>query len=533
MKPQGKSAARDDLAGLLPDALLYPATYPHPVGSIKLVETHMSWVALTGDFAYKIKKPVQFDFVDFSTIERRHWFCKEELRLNRSFAPELYLGVVPLVLDESGDLRIAPGTKVEGKIVEYAVKMRQFEADEQADYLVETGKIQASDLFDFGTRLAEQHQQLPIAREAKDIAGAIQGNFGTLDALDCMHSYRPRLSALASSAADELGASARLRAARQEAGFVRECHGDLHLSNMVAVGQTIQAFDCLEFDRELREIDAWNDVGFLVMDCAVRGRADLAYAFVDGYLDRTADYDGALLLPLFARYRSMVRAKVAALGYEQLINSSKPCEKAPATLARFEAHLSWVETQYKRPTGQLIVTCGLSGSGKSYWAKRLAPEFQAIRLRSDLLRKFTHGLDRLTDSGSAPGGGLYSADKNTALYSELGRLATGLLAAGENVIVDAACLQVQQREVLTDCARDAGANYVVLYLQASEPELRRRIDSRHMAGNDPSEADSSVLEWQLSRFKPPEHEAHLLPIDTESCTLEELTGKLRSSLAKR
>lgn len=173
------------------------------------------------------------------------------------------------------------------------------------------------------------------------------------------------------------------------------------------------------------------------MDCCLRGRPDLAYACIDGYLDAGGDYTGTQLLPFYARYRSMVRAKVAALAVEQEITGAE---------RKLDAHLAWVERQCQRGPETLLVTCGLSGSGKSYWARQLVPELNAIRLRSDIYRKQRAGLAPGAQSDSAVGAGLYASDNSDATYSELAELCERLLAEGESVIVDAACLQEHQRQ---------------------------------------------------------------------------------------
>jgi aminoglycoside phosphotransferase family enzyme len=324
-------------------------TYPHEVDALELIETHLSWVFLTGAYVYKVKKPVNFDFVDFSTLALRRHFCEEEVRCNRGFAPDL-LSVV---------------------------EMRAF-----------------------GRRLASQHAGLPVLDMPYDPGEAMVENFATLKALPCTQPWRDQIAALEHQTEMQLAVNSGFLHRRRQEDHVRECHGDLHLSNLARLQDGITAFDCLEFDVDLRNIDVWCDAAFLFMDCAVRGCAELGYAFVDGYLDESGDYDGVALLPMFAAYRSVVRAKIAALRFEQSADA--------ASRQKLATHLTWPLDQYARPTGNLYITCGLSGSGKSFWADQLVPEIQSLRLRSDVMRKSQHGLAPLDLSDSAVGGGLYA-----------------------------------------------------------------------------------------------------------------------------
>ncbi len=490
--------------------LMRPEAYPHQVSSIELVETHLSWVLLTGHDAYKIKKPVHLDFVDFSTLEKRKHFCEEELRCNRAFTPELYLGVVPIVETEDGQLKMGG----EGQIVEWAVHMLQFAQTDQADRLLADNALTRDEMMDFGIALAKQHDRLLPARNV-DQTGPLKSNFDTLRSLQNTKEYRSILSRLEAKMFEDVKNIEALMTKRFETGFVRECHGDLHLSNLVRTPNGIRAFDCLEFDAKLRNIDVWCDIGFLYMDCAVRDRDDLGYVFVDGYLDHTGDYEGLTLLPLFARYRSMVRAKVAALRLEQ-----SPQDAASA--AKLKTHIEWTERHGTRSTGRLIMMCGLSGSGKSHWAARLVPELRALRLRSDVLRKRSLG----TGVRYGIAEGLYSPAQSDLVYSKLAGITARLLSSGENVIVDAANLQLSQRQEFYSAAKTTGAICTLVQLTAPITILRERIENRKREGGDPSDADINVLQWQCTREELPTTAEPLLTIDTRDLTIQELLNQI-------
>jgi len=484
-----------------------------------LIETHLSWVFLTGSCVYKVKKPVQFDFVDFSTLALRRHFCTEEVRCNRSFAPGLYLGVAVIVRGSHGRIVVRlEGAEPEDEIIDYAVRMRQFDGALQADVLLETGGLSVVEMRAFGSRLALQHADLPELELPYDPGKAMVDNFTTLKSLTCTHAWRDQISALEHHTEMRLAANSEFLQARREGHFVRECHGDLHLSNLARLRDGITAFDCLEFDVELRNIDVWCDVGFLFMDCAVRGRADLGYGFVDGYLDGSGDYDGVELLPMFAAYRSVVRAKIAALRFEQ--------SQEEASRRKMETHLQWPLQQRARPTGTLWITCGLSGSGKSYWADRLVPELAALRLRSDVMRKTQHGLAPLDESGSEVGKGLYRSGFSERVYESLGEHAANLLSQGEHVIVDAACLQSRQRELLYAAANAIGASAHLLYFTAPSDVLRNRIAARSTQGADPSEADEDVLAWQEDTFEKPRDNEPVIELDTTTLSFQQLCRML-------
>ncbi|MEZ5560429.1 MAG: AAA family ATPase [Pseudomonadales bacterium] len=497
-------------------ALLDAGTYPHACGEISLVETHISWVLLTGSYAYKLKKPVRFPFVDFSTLERREHFCREELRCNRAFAPELYHDVVALTRRPDGAVQVGGG----GEIVEWAVRMRQFPPERQLDRLLARDGLDSTLLHDFGVSLAALHGALPGARNGRIVAREFQPvreNFATLAGLSLGAADRAVLRRCQRAALDALSAHASWFCRRASEHRVRECHGDLHLSNMVLMGDRVVAFDCVEFDPALRWIDTFCDIAFLFMDCLVRNRADLAYAFLDGYLDGSGDYGGLVLLRHYAAYRSLVRAKVAAL---------------QADWPRMRLHLRWGAQHLRSPPGSLILTCGLSGSGKSYLATRLVPLLPAIRLRSDVARKALAGLAPDAHSGSRIAAGLYTADRSRKTYDWLADLAVSLARQGETVIVDATFLQAARREQFLELARSIGLPVLVLYCTADEALLRRRVLARAGQPGEPSEADVTVLEAQLAGFEPPAPGPTVVCVDTGDATdLALLARQLRDVVA--
>jgi len=500
-------ALPDHLSGLL-DA----RSYPHPCRDIQLIETHISWVLLTGDYAYKLKKPIRFNFVDFSTLDLRRHFCGEEVRCNRAFAPSLYLGVAA-VRAHDGALSVGDADAGAANVLEWAVKMRQFDPEQALDRLLDRSLLAESALDGFGRDLAARHALLPVLDAGPDevprrVFGPVEDNFEEIGHTGLAKAHGAAIDE-ALGRAREVGRELRSAFdARITGGWIRECHGDLHLANLALIDGTVTAFDCLEFNENLRWIDTMSDVAFLFMDCHFRGEVRLAYRFLDSYLDGSGDYDGVQLLHYFAAYRSVVRAKVAALRWVQ--------EPEDGTAARFAAHLEWARRRLNRPAGRLILTCGLSGSGKSYLASRLLPRLPAVRLRSDVARKRLAGLDALASSGSGIDSGLYDPAQSDRTFDYLAVAAEGLLRAGEHVIVDATFIERARRRQFEDLAIRLGVPLVVLYCQAPDAVLDERVSGRATAGGDPSEATPAVLALQRSRFEPPGGDEPVIAVDTSA-----------------
>ncbi len=508
----------------LPDALLSADAYPHEVSSVTLIETHMSWVFLTGDFAYKVKKPVVFEFADFRSEQARKHFCEQELELNRRFASGLYLSVVPLLATSDGlvvsneDNTAGAGPSA-GRIMDWAVKMLQFPTGQQCDHLLADAKLTARHFYAFGTSLAYRHARLPVVPYSP--AGqAVLANFHTLDEIKLPNPMRKQAHDLHRRVDAALERTEPTLARRAQREKYRHCHGDLHLANLVLLDDAITAFDCLEFNDQLSQTDVWADVAFLFMDLNVKGCQPLAYAFVDGYLEVSGDYEGATLLGFFASYRAMVRAKVSALRYQQTGEQ--------VHLQKTSTYLEWASRQAGREQGSILMTHGLSGSGKSYWSEQLVREMGCIRIRSDVLRKTSAGIAADASSESGIGTGLYTDAHSENIYQLMAEIAVALALEGENVIIDAASLFASQRQTIYSRAAAAGVESTLLSFHANEEVLRSRIRSRAEQSNDPSEADEAVLAWQQKKQDKPGNDEKVLVFDTEAGNLEQLMALIQT-----
>ncbi|MEW5755506.1 MAG: AAA family ATPase [Pseudomonadota bacterium] len=477
-------------------ALLHPEAYPHPVRELTLRETHISWVILTGDYAYKIKKPLNLGFLDFSTVERRRHFCHEEIRLNRRLAPELYLDVVAICEDRFITIGGA------GKPIEYAVRMRQFSQDQMLEAVIARHALTEQHLDVFAAAMAEFHAR--IARsDASSPYGTLAAvthpqleNFTQIAELGVDAATAARLASIQQWTEQSLQNHAALIAQRHAEGFVRECHGDMHLGNMLVLDDAIRLFDCIEFNPNLYWIDVISEVAFFIMDLQHRGLDAWAFRFLNGYLQHTGDYRGLALLPLYLCYRAMVRAKVSKIRQGQ--SASKEAQSAAADFSAY-LDLAARHTQPTRPV--LIITHGLSGSGKSTYAQPLASHIQAIHIRSDIERKRLFGLTAQQQSFSTIEGGIYTRDASARTYQHLVDTAHTILASGYSVIVDATFLKREQRDLFGALAKALGIPWVILHFAADKETLKANIRARLRAGGDASEADLAVLEQQLAGYQ--------------------------------
>jgi aminoglycoside phosphotransferase family enzyme/predicted kinase len=471
-----------DLDRTLIQALQSPECYPHAVTEIRLLETHISWVLLAGEFAYKIKKPVDFGFLDFSTLAKRQFFCHEELRLNRRFAPGLYLDVI--------NIAGSPQHPVFGSTpaFEYAVKMQRFAEQDVLEHVLERGELTRQHLQLLAKRLAEFHAELPPCKSEagygnpEQVAAPATQNFQQLASL-LNASYSARLQNLHAESETEFQRCQPLFAQRLQTGKVRECHGDLHLGNLVLLDGQPSPFDCIEFNPELRWIDVINDLAFLLMDLQHRQRPDLAYACLDAYLQASGDYAGLAVLRFYLGYRAMVMAKVSVIRARQL--------DEPADLTQCLSYLNLAEQLYLPAKPALIITYGLPGCGKTTVSQIVLENYQVIRLRSDVERKRLFGLSAEQSSDSAIPGGIYTQEATQRTYQHLLDVSRQILQSGFSVIVDAAFLKVVERAQFRQLAGQLDLPFAIVAISTDEVLQRQRILARQQ---DASEADLTVLD---------------------------------------
>ncbi len=484
-------------------AMLRPEFYPHPVtGEVELMQTHVSYVLLTGDYVYKVKKPVNYGFLDFSDLPKRQHFCHEELRLNQRGAADLYLEVVSI--GQSGETF----TLGSGEPVEYAVKMKQFPQANLLSEMFDRGEVTIDTMRDLAKVVATFHAKsdsndhirsygtVEKVRQAFDenyeqsagFIAMIGDGPQTQKQFDETKAYSDRIFA------DQAG----LFSDRIQANKIRECHGDAHLRNIALWNGAITLFDCIEFNEPFRFVDTMYDLGFICMDLDARKRPDLANALLNAYLEQTGDWEGLQVLPLYLSRQAYVRAKVTSflLGDPSIPDAVK--QDAAKTAAEYYK-LSWAYTQQK--TGRLIAMSGLSGSGKSTTARHLAQKLNAIHLRSDAVRKHLGGI-AIEEKGDAD---LYSPEMTQKTYDRLLFLGKLLVNAGYTVILDAKYDRVSLREGIL------AAGATILHCDAPREVLESRVAART---GDIADATPAVLAAQTLEAFGPSEQSSVKTIDT-------------------
>jgi uncharacterized protein len=480
-------------------ALKNPTCFGGDVEHVTALETHISYVFLTGRFAYKIKKAVDFGFLDFTTLSARRFYCEEELRLNRRLAPALYLEVVPI----TGPVD-APRIDGEGPALEYAVKMREFPQDALASRLLARGELPPRDVDALAAAVARFHASIEVAAPdagfgaPESICRTAIDNCDTLRRLADGPDERQEIEALARWTEREASRLRGALATRLARGFVRECHGDLHLGNIARIDGELTIFDCIEFNPGLRWIDVMSELAFVVMDLEYRQRSDLARRFLNAYLEITGDYAGLEVLRFYLAYRALVRAKVARLRVAQLPSGDAGREGIHDS----RAHERLAHAYAAMPQRAIVITHGLSGSGKTTLSQGLVETLGAVRVRSDVERKRLHGMDVLARDRGGVEHGLYGGEATEATYAHLAAVAREIVEAGFIAVVDAAFLKRRQRDVLRRVAVELQVPFVIVDFVASESVLRERIANRTAAGTDASDADLAVLRHQLRTEEP-------------------------------
>jgi len=443
-----------------------------------LIETHISWVLLDGTHAWKFKKPVHLPFLDFTELATRQRLCEAELTLNRRLAPQLYLDVQPIC--GTPDVPEVNGT---GPAIEYVLRMKQFPAGALMSERLAAGTLLPEHIDQLAHNLAAFHRAAPAAAQGSPYGTPQRIEDGMTNVLTglAQQGHGEVVSILQTWAAQQAQALREIWSQRRATGHIIEGHGDLHLANVVILEDTVTAFDCIEFDPALRWIDTSNDIAFLVMDLMAHQRSDLAFRFLNAYLDQTGDHACLPTLRFYMVYRALVRALVA--GLQGLAASAGRPDYLKLALQLIQA-----------PAPHLVITHGVSGSGKTWQTQRLLEQTGAIRVRSDIERQ---RLPCAQDPAQR-----YGASAKQQTYDKLLALATIGLKAGYPVIVDATFLQQAERERFHQLALSMHVPFHILHCEAPLSTLQQRIRTRQAEGRDASEADEAVLARQLQGADP-------------------------------
>ncbi|WP_313066287.1 AAA family ATPase [Paraburkholderia sp. LEh10] len=466
-------------------------TYRHPAGRITRIETHISIVYLAGRFAYKIIKPVAPGFADFTAAEARRVCCEAQVRLNRPLTRGLYLGVLPI---ERRGRTLTLESR--GRAVEHAVKMRRFDESGLFSSLARSGALSPRDVDRAAHRLAAWHQHAPrgapLARYGS--AALLKAQVDAVNASLQAGCGEPALREIAVWCARQLAQRTEAIDRRRANGFVRACHGDLHLDNVMRWRGEVSMFDCIDFDDALRWIDIANDIAFLVMDLHARAGARLSNRLLNRWLEASGDYAALELMPLCVVYRALVRALVAYLYSE---SGSHPKATAAARDAARYIEIAAAET--RKPPPVLLLCHGFSGSGKSVASRALADLSGAVCLSSDVERK---RLESIAAADIRLDATHYTTEARHAVYDHLLCLATSVLQAGYSVIVDATFLEHRHRSTFFSLGKRLGVPMRVLDFCAASDVLAERISTRQRNQRDASDADTSTLSLQLATAEP-------------------------------
>lgn len=503
------------------DALARPATYRLAGSAVERIDTHSASVFLVGDRAYKLKRAVRYDYLDFSTVERRKQCCEAELALNARTAPSIYHRVVPLTREAGGTL-VVDGY---GAPVEWLLEMRRFDGEALGDRLAERHALGLPTMQALGQAVAAMHETAAVSHGRGGAAAmrwVIDGNAAAFASFgdSLLPEARHRaVTARTRALFERLAARLDQRAAR---GLVRQCHGDLHLRNIVLLDGRPTPFDAVEFNDAISHIDVWYDVAFLLMDLWRRGLRRHANVVLNEYARATGDLDGLAVLPLFLACRAAVRAKTSATAATLAAGD----DARAALTAAARTYLTLAESLLEPRPACLIAIGGFSGSGKSTQAAILAPALGpvpgAIHLRSDVIRKDLFGVpahDTLPAAAYAPAVGV-------RVYARLAEWAASALATGHAVVCDAVYADAPARAAIAGVAARAGVPFAAMWLEAPDATLLSRVTARQL---DASDADADVVRQQVARVQPPADWVHL----DATADAETTQSRMRAALAGR
>ena len=505
-----------DIAMTIPDTapeeavefLRSTAAYPMYDGPVEVIETHISHVFLTNDLVYKLKKPVRYDFVDFSTVAARRRACEAEVRLNRRLARDVYLGVAPLRRDSYGALSFhGPG-----KVVDWVVKMRRLPQDRMLDRMIRCGAVTHEDVERLAALLADFYEAAPPltlqpVAYRRDLESHVFANRAEL--LRPSREIPPALVRKVHTAqwlflelhADGLDA-------RVCDGRIIDGHGDLRPEHVCLRSPPV-VFDCLEFSEELRRLDVLDEIGFFAMECDLLGAPHVGARVLEVYRDRCRDQASDDLLAFYKTYRACVRAKVAALRSDQLEGRARDEARTDA-----RRYLELAQRYANNLAGPLVlIVRGLTGTGKSTLARNLAERLGMTRLSTDDIRREMHGP---SSQPSAYGAGVYADDARAQVYEELLKRARERLAAGESVVLDGTFLKRTTLAQAQALAGRGGATPLVVTCECAAEVARERVATRLAEGEDTSEARQEFLALQRDEIEAAPEDLRHMEVDTAS-----------------
>lgn len=491
----GKTMVQNDLK-----PLLEKKAYPEPTAGVRLVETHVSFIFITDHFVYKVKKGVNFGFLDFTTLEKRRFYCEEEVRLNRRLCPEIYLGVVE-VREAAGGASFAGG----GKVIDYAVKMKRLPEERMLVHLLQRGEAGIEDMTRIASVLAAFHARaqrnprIDACGATSVIRGNWEENFRQTAPFVGVTISASELAQIRRWVERFLAEHENAFLLRVAGGFIRECDGDLHSGN-ICLTDRICIFDCIEFNERFRFIDTAADLSFLLMDLEYAGRPDLCGALLAAYQRATGDIGMGALLDFYKMYRAFVRGKVISL---RLNEPGVPDQELAALRLSASRYFRLARGYTFRGAlaPSLILTCGVMGSGKSTLARQLGLELGLMLQRSDVVRKRIAGETRRVAADPYPAG-IYTKEMDRATYLALLDEAKRELSRGRGVIIDATFRRAGDRELFRELAGTLGAPFFIMETHCPEPQIRERLEARRLDPHEVSDGRWEHFHRQQAEFEP-------------------------------
>lgn len=490
---------------LILESLRDPSAYPVQTRTVELIQTHISWLFLTDTHVYKLKKPVNFGFLDFSTLDLRRFYCYEELRLNRRLCPDIYEQVIALRETDAGAAFVG-----NGKVIEYAVMMKRLPADRMLDRLVDSGRISAEEIQIVARKISTFHSNAATSPHISEFGSLEQILFNWRENFE--QTLQFRTSTLPAAVCETIrtyvetftDSHRTLFADRIENGYIRECDGDIHLGNICLLNGTAYIFDCIEFNERFRYSDTAADIAFLLMDLDFHRRPNLADAALSAYIAASGDTNSAKLITFYKVYRAFVRGKVESLRLQDAgITQEERTAAEKRAISYFRLAQGYCMRSRLPPT--LFITCGTMGCGKSTLADQLAFELGLATYNSDTIRKQLAGVPPETAIHVSFGKGLYSKEMSHSTYRQLERLADNELASGHSVVIDAGFGTSAERAVFARLAASHHAAFIILFVQCDPDEQRRRLRERTSRTVSVSDGREELLDHQKRLFEPPDN----------------------------
>ncbi len=517
-----------------------PETFDGNVDSVKLLQTHISYVALTGEYAYKVKKPVDFGFLDFSTLEKRKYFCEQELKLNKRLCPQIYEKVVPItqkdnVIEVDGD----------GIIVDYAVKMKEFPQKNIMSSLLDKDKISfkkidyiVDNLVDF-YKSEKSTDEIKKFGEIKTIKQNTDENFQQTESMIGEIISNEDYSFIRDVTNQYLKDYKLFFERRIKKGYIKDCHGDLHSGNIVLLDDDICIFDCIEFNKRFRYSDIASDIGFLAMDLDFKGHAFLSSYLIERYVKRSDDKSIFDVLNFYKCYRAYVRGKVTGfrLSDDNIDSNEREEIKKTASnyfdLACYYARLMKYKLEQKNRR-VLFITSGLTGTGKTTAAKKVKIDYNAKVVSTDVVRKKLAGIDKYERHHDAYNTGMYSPQKMRETYHEVFKIGKKLLNQGKNVVFDATFKSADLRKEAYQIALQANSKFVILNTICPEEVVKKYLD-RRVESKSVSDGRWEIYVKQKNSFEDFNNELPRIKIDISKKSLKyqlEIFNKVLNLIVK-